>query len=639
MKGYQIITFALIVLLGGLVCLKPPALPRWDVPLTIPVFSGSVRFGDIISASNNFLIQPDSSIVFYWEHDFGSVQSGGAFELLATQETTVVSLGDFLFVNFWGGDTVLTAEELLMMPIPDTGMMLVIPPFDGTRKGICEMDNIEFVELLEGVARVTVINQTPFNFDSVLLRILGKELRFGPLPPGLNGVQRFGVGGLVLQAPLSFDIAFGSAGSNGESLMVSRNQRLLFMVEFDSLRVGSGKIRCSQAQVERRILVKTDFVYPLRIDSAVLGGGDCEFVLSNDLPVPLDISYEVRKLGLNSEMHIEPANGGIVSFNLGGIGINNMGKKKGILEFRVRAVANFREDFLELNKTTGLRISYVTRGLVPCLVVGAFRDPVYVLARLETIPFPVQCIRIANAELALDITNGTGFPVDMILKLTAYREGCPVRTTERLLGLGPGSKFAPQNSHWTIPLTEIVNAGPEFITVEYNVRLFGYGRFTEGDFITGRAIGSAPLRIALVPDTVFLPERAVVTDVSEEISEYLMGGEAEVEVRNCFPIGLSGKLIIRRDVNLPREAGVLVDSVILPFGVPAGITNQERRCVAGQDTVIGVMLDSLDVTLFRSRTLRAGVVLELPATDTVVVYAGDRLGLDALVRLLIRVKD
>ena len=87
------------------------------------------------------------------------------------------------------------------------------------------------------------------------------------------------------------------------------------------------------------------------------------------------------------------------------------------------------------------------------------------------------------------------------------------------------------------------------------------------------------------------------------------------------------------------DPDVLVDEILVPFGVPTGRLDHLGNCVGESDTVVQFFLDSLKATLFRRSPLKAQLFLALEPTDTLNFRITDHLQIGASVELRIRVKQ
>lgn len=638
---FLICLLALLILFGG-ACLKPPALPQWDISLQIPIYRRIVRLGEILSNNDKFRVQPDSSFVFYLDHRLGPVEVGGAVSLIAVEERKKIVLEDFVFSRLGWGRSGITGGDLFGA-IPDSGLRLRVEPFSAVFEKQCRLEDVQAVDILDGVVIISVENRTPLNFDTVEIRLLGGIVNSHRLRRGENKEGKIRLGGLTVTNPIVLQIAVSSSGSGQDSITIYPADSLVVNIALESLRIGSGKFRAANARVERRFCLPVAAIHPLRIDSLVLERGRGMFTVGNRLPTAISLSYDLRKIGVSRSRTIEPGAGMTVEFDLAGVGFDNRGKTGGIMELRVGAELDFRGEFVEVTKDCGLDISYVIQDVEPRIVVGMFREPVYIFSRVETIPglipFNVRCARFSKAELMLETASYVGFPMDFFITLRAIKDNQVVGSVEDVLFVEPSREGQPVFFVWTKPVTALLNTGPDFITCEYNLRVKGYGRFEIGQSISADAVLNVPVRLAFVPDTVFFPEREVEFTDRERASvqNYLVAGAAGVWLNSALPFGLNGKLVLR-----PRstvEPGVLVDSVIIPFSIPAGIVNEQGKCIAGRDTMMSVSLDSNEVTIFRSHALSAGLILEFAETDTVVVYTNDQVKLEAMVELQIRVNN
>jgi len=627
----------------GVFCLRPPELPQWDVDVAIPVFQGGFRLLNWLDPEH-FEIAPDSSISFRLVLPIDTVRPDGAVDLLSVNEVNDFQVADFLFRGFGGGRVNIELGELLGIPIPDTGMKLCVAPFEKTTVRDCQLPDIQSAEIVEGVANVTVGNYTKLAFDSVVVWSPVNMVRLGRLEPGESESRRIAVGGVVVVSPLALRIGVGSAGTGVDTVQLAKADSLVVTLVLDSLHITSGRVRVLGAEGGRRYPVKLVSARPMRIDSLTLSQGRCDFVLANRFAIPIQIHFGVPGLGIESDCPIEPYHATTLGADLKQLTITNRGRMNSLFDFFVTAKAGPCSSFVELSKDDGLGVAYTTAELKAQAVTGEFRQPVYVASRLETlprIPFGVRGLRMSHVELALDMDNTVGFPIEIEVRLTACRDARAVGRLERVLILEPGQLGAPSHSSNIVDITDLINTGPDFITFEYVASVMDQGSFGAGACVTGQALVSTPLRLALAADTVELPARLVSLSETQrqQLAGHLVSGAAQVTATSRVGVGLRGQLVVVPDATANRDSATVVDSIVLPFAVPAGRLDRRGFCVATQDTALTFELDSSQVSLFRTHPLNVRVSFELPNSDTVIVWASDTVSVSALVRLRVRVKE
>lgn len=638
---FKYFTFTLLMLIAfGGSCLKPPALPQWDVSLKIPVYQRTIRLGELLSNSEKFQIQPDSSFVINLTHRWGPVAVDNAVSLLTIEEREKIGLEDFVFSNLGSGRDGISCEEIFG-PIPDSGLKLQVGPFGNIYEKHCTIENLQTVDIIEGVVAVRVENRTPLNFDSIAIKLFGTVVHLGGFRAGEVQEEKLRLGGVKAVNPIDFEVAVHSMGSGLDTVTIFPQDSLVINIQLESLRIAGGRFKVVDAQAEKKIEIKMVARNPLRIDSLVLSQGQCVFTIGNRLPAAITLNYDFRKIGVSSSRMVEAGEGVTAEFNLAEVGIDNLRKTGGILELQMRIRFDSRGEFVDMTKDCAVDIGYVILDAKTRFLVGMFREPVYVFSHIETlpelVPFNLHGVRFSTAQLVLAGENGVGFPMDVFVVLKAIKNQQIVATVEDVIAVMQGQRNQPGTFERTLPITTLLNTGPDFITCEYNVRMRGYGRFESGQSVSGTAVLNVPMRLAFVSDTVILPPKKV--ELSEEerqsVQDYLVDGRAGIRLKTALPFGMNGRLVLKP--SSLSEPNVLVDSVTIPFVVPAGVVNNQGRCVAERDTAISVCLDSMAVTVFRSRSLSAGLIFEFPATDTVIVYTNDQIKLNATVEVRVRV--
>jgi hypothetical protein len=641
-KGYHVSVALVSLALVGVFCLKPPAMPQWDVDANVPLYSGTFRLVDLLDSSY-FRVQADSSVSFIIDVPFDTVRPGEALDVFAVDKSERIGLADFLIRAAARGDLSLSLSELAGIAIPDSGTKARLPPFENAFGRECRLDRIEEAEITSGVVRVTCTNYTGLTFDSLVAQGALGTVCFRDLKPGDSRSVRIDVGGIVVNSPMQLLFIAGSPGTGSDTILLKKADSISVGFEFDSLHLSGARMQIPCVEGRRTCRVGLGAYKPFRIDSLQVSGGTCGMVIENQFAVPVNIGLEVPKLGFKSQYRIDAKASTSVDLDLTGLTLDNRTRVNSLFDFNVKAVPDTSCGVVTLSKSDGIAVTYQTNNLKARRIAGEFREPVYVKSRLDTLPrlpYGIRGLRVAAADLALDFESGIGFALEVCLKFTAWRDLVPVRTQGQSIVIAAGQPWSPVHTEQTIPLTDLINVGPDYITVEQVTRIMGQGSSDVSAFIAGRLTMSTPLRIAFVVDTITTPAKSIPMSESQRslVNDHLVGAEATLQLANHLPIGFSGRLVIRPDSGTARDPGTLVDSVVIPFGVPSGTLDHKGNCVGDGDTTLVTELDSADASLLRTWPLNARVIFELPNTDTVTVRTTDRMTLDALLGLRVRIE-
>jgi hypothetical protein len=618
-------------------------MPVWDVDARVPLYSGSFRLVDLLD-STLFHIQPDSTVSFALNVRVDTVTPGRALDVFAVNSDARLGLSDFLFKGLGAGSLPLDLSELTGIPIPDSGAKARLEPFRQTLTRTCGIPGVSELEILDGVARVRATNYTSLDFDTLVVTSPVGRIVFTDLGPGQSRARRLDVGGAVVTSPMTLDLLVASPGTSGDTVQLHKHDSVVVQFELDSLHVAGGRMKIPFAEGRRRCQVGLGSKYAFRIDSVTVSAGVCGLAIENQFPVPVDVTLEVPVLKVNSRYHIPAKQSVTADLGLTGLDLNNRSRVNSLFDFYVRGVPDTSAGEVWLAKSDGLHVSYQTTGLGTERVAGEFREPVYVKSRLDTLPrlpFGIHGLRVADAQLVLDLESGIGFPLDLQLKFVAFRSGEPLHTLEQQVMVQPGQPDQPVHTQCAIDMTGLINSGPDYITLEQHTRILGRGSSDTRAYVCGDAVLSTPMRLAFVPDTVATPAKAVPMNESQRrlVNDYLVGAEATLSVANRLPVGFCGRLVLKPDPGATPNPATLVDSVVIPFGVPAGVVNRQGLCLGSTDTTLCLEIDSADVSLLRTWPLQAAVLFETQRTDTVTVLTTDRISVNALLNLRVRVKE
>jgi len=384
-KGYQIILAVIALALAWTFCLRPPAFPRWDSTLNVPLYQNTFRLVDFLD-STRFQIQSDSTINFACEFPIDTVTPEGVIGLVSMEESNRIGLSDFIFTNVPGGVTGMGIEDLLGMPVPDSGLKQKVDAFERTLMRECSFPGVASAEVVYGIMRTTVSNRTGLPIDSVVIHMPFGQVRFDQVRPRTSQSSQTEMGGVYISSPMSLIIAVGSPGTGPDTLRLAKSDSFLVEVTVDSLQVSSARAKILKARGRRRYRVAARSSQPFKIDSMVLGSGVCRIVLSNDFGVPLEARLMVPKLGKNKCYHIQAHSSTMAEMDLSGIRVDNKTRTNSLLDFDVVAIPDSSDELVDLNKQDGLTVCYETRQLEPDRVAGEFQQPVYVVSVRDTLP-------------------------------------------------------------------------------------------------------------------------------------------------------------------------------------------------------------------------------------------------------------
>lgn len=643
-KGYQIGLAVVVLALAGIFCLRPPAIPQWDTELTVPLFTGQLRLCDVLD-STRFRFGPDSALRFALAIPCDTVRPDAALDIVGVDEVHRLSLSDFLLRDLGRTRTRFELAEIVGQPIPDSGLKVRLEPFLVTCEHQVEIDGVAHAQLATGLLRVRVANFTPLDYDSMVVGVGPGLVRLDGLSAGEARDITVDLSGEAVSSPLTLRLTGGSPGTRGDTVRMAKHDSLLVECRLDSVRLERGRVRVPAASATKRCAVRMTRRRAMRIDSLELREGRCGFVLANDFGIPLDLQLQVPRLAASRELNAGPHTAEKFDMDMAGLVIDHRSPTNALFEFLISGATHGIDTLVNLDKDDAVVVSHSTSGIRLQIVVGLLREPVYVASRMVRVPLSmpggVSGLRMSKVELGMWFASEVGFPMDLMLTVRAWREGTPLAAVERTLTLAAGGPGRPSVCEGVMPLAELVNLVPDELTFEYGTRIRGEGRLEHGAAVVADAAVSAPLRLAVVPDTVELPARRLQLSEQQRelVHRHLVSGSATLILRNHLPFGVGGRIVIAPDSGASRPPDCPVESLVLPFAIAPGRVDRQGNCVDGVESELAADIDSLSMGIFQCRPLAVRAVFELPATDTVVLHAGDRAAVEALVRLRVRIEE
>lgn len=643
MKGYH---FVLAVLSCGLLsvfCLRPPALPGWDTDVVVPAYRGTFRLASYLSP-DYFQVGDDSAVRFAREFELSPVLPGENIELAGSAGATGILLPDFLFVRPGGGSIGLMLEDLIGMPVPDSGHKAPVPAFVRSLVRNCQLDRIATAEVTAGFADIEVSNHTALAYDSVIVTSSFGVVRLYDVEPGTTCWHRTDIAGASVLSPLEVMVMVSSAGTGPDSVELQKHDSLVVTVALDSIRLSSARLRIPPGRAEWTCPVALGNRLAFRIDSIRLATGLCSLTVTNQFDVAVNARIDMPAVGYSRETRLGPHAVETVCLDLAGLAIDNNGGGDLLLEMLLQAEPETTGGYVTIRACDRFDIDWRTRRINSEMIAGRFLEPVYVASGLDTllsIPLGVSGVRLSGAAVALAVESEVGFPIELLLRARALRDGREVAALERQLVVPAGTPVMAAQAELDVPLDELLNSGPDLVLLARTVRIAGAGCCRLGARVSGRAMASTPLRFAFRADTVGTPSREFGLTESQRVlrERVLVGAGAEVRVASRLPVSVAGRLILKPAPGATRAEATLVDSVIVGFGAPVGYCDVQGRCVGARDSTFAVELDSSDLSLFNTWPLSARLEIELPDSDTVTVLASDHLAVDALVKLRLRCRE
>lgn len=628
----QFLVLALALVLGAiaLVCLKAPREPSWDMEINLPISDNTYRLLDLLN-HRYFSVGPDSVIQFYAAATIDTVRPISRIQLSPAPLSKNLSLADFLLAGKRTGRIVLTLQDLLNMPLPEQRTLMPIPAFDFTIDRNLSIGGIRSADMRSGTVHVSVHNFSNVALDSLCLGCDMGLLRFTGVGPQSGQSLRAALDGDSLGAENEVLIAGGSSGSNGRPIPVARDDSVAIDFQLDSLRLVSGEMRLPAAHTERTLFMGVTASNSFALDSVTFAQGSAQLLFQNGFPVQVTVAYTIAELDLRGNLALQPFSVETVEIDLAGRTLAGSRPPDSLLSINVRAAMVASHDYVSIDRQQSLALNGTTEGISPGYLAGSLNQPLYLTARLETLPELLpngsSALRLPHCGMDLVVTSGIGFPLHLDLHIAARNKTGDSECLDRHLLVAPGNPDYPQVAEFHISLARLLNIGPEHLSVSYNVGIWGRGEIMERSFACGNASVSTPLRLALAHDTIDVGSRIVTLDQStrDRIDRYLVAGEVQAEVENHFPLGMNALVVLTQVPDSTDSAGgkQACAPVALPVEIPAGAVDRNEVCCHSSDTTVTGGLDSTQLSVFHNPRFAAHLLLYIPNTDTVEIREQD----------------
>ncbi len=606
-------------MLAGISCIKKP---QWQTDITIPIISKSYS---IISQldSNLFRINTDSSLEFYISGQLDTLSLIDSIQIPNHSDTLRIVSSDFVFNGLAMSSVKITPDSVIGMPLPESVVHLVIPPFSLNINKNLKFSNISTASVQTCVLGIKIVNGSRLTFDSIICSLPTLEMiRFDYIDSlSITEFQKY-LDDVTIESIVSFNIFLASNGTGSESIPISMHDSLKFIITLDSIQIDSC---CFRSVPPRHINLLKRHIYSLttnyKIQAHNLGfrSGQLIINLDNQFPLPTRVQCSIPELIYDTVLQLPAENS--VNFVIDLANRNYQNLSESLIPLTLQTTTEFTLDsnYVCLGPDNLITVSYTIDNIKLDSITGTILDTIHQRFNSDSIniTFPeiLKRIEAINAYAVLTFTNAIAFPINFALTASAVGSTGSA-TIDTNFSIAPGTPNTPQISNLSLNITRLFNLHPEAIVINSNITMIGAGSANRASYGTASYILTTPLRIVLRADTIsFIRSMVRINQsVNEVVRDYADSSVFYAHLQNHFPSLLSGEIILRSPI---------FDSVRIGFIVPKGVVDNNGMVIDPVDTIIEFSLSNQQTKIFTDSVITVAVNLFMPNSDTIMVTGQD----------------
>jgi hypothetical protein len=611
--------FLFFLLLASISCIKKP---QWQTDITIPIISKSYS---IISQldSNLFRINTDSSLEFYISGQLDTVSLIDSIQIPDHSDTLITASSDFIFNGLVISSVKITPDSVIGMPLPESVVHLVIPPFSLNINKNLSFSNISMASVQSCVLGIKIVNGSRLTFDSITCSLPTLEIiRFDHIDSlSITEFQKY-LDDVTIESIVSFNIFLVSNGTGSESIPISMHDSLKFIITLDSLQIDSCCFRSvppRHINLSKRHIYSLTTNYKIQVHKLGFQSGQLSINLDNQFPLPTIVQCSIPELIYDTMLQLPAENS--VNFVINLANRNYQNSSESLIPITLQTTIEFTLDsnYICLGPDNLITISYTINNIKLDSITGTILDTIHLRFNSDSInihfPEILKRIEAINAYAVLTFTNAIAFPINFDLTASAV-SNTGSATIDTIFSIAPGTPSTPQISNLSLNFTRLFNLHPEAIVISSNITMIGAGSVNRTSYGTASYILTTPLRIILRADTISFIRSIVRINrsVNEIVRDYADSSIFYAHLQNHFPSLLSGEIILQSPV---------FDSVRIGFTVLKGVVDNSGMVIIPVDTTIEFSLNNQQTKIFTDSMINVAVNLFMPNTDTIIVTGQD----------------
>jgi hypothetical protein len=473
------------------------------------------------------------------------------------------------------------------------------------------------------ILRIQITNNSKLTFDSIIFTLPDLEMIYFENIDSLS-VNEFNKNlyNVTAESIISCNIFFASSGTGLESIPISRDDSLSFIITLDSLRLDS----CYFRSVPPRFISSVkkhnySLTSNYRIQTRCLAfrDGQLSIDINNQFPLPTVLQCSIPELSYDTSLSLPAHQSVNFLINLANRIYHNLTDSLSPITLKAQTEFMLDTNYICLGQANLVTVSYLINNIRIDSISGTIIDTIRQQFNADTIsihlPDMLKRIETINATATLEFTNALAFPIDFTLNVSAVSSAGSANIDTNFL-LAPGTPTNPQINALSLDFTRLFNLHPEDIIISGNIAMVGTGWMNRSSYNTASYILSTPLRIVLKADTITF-NRSIVRinqSVNDIVREYADTSVFYAHLQNHFPSSLSGEILLLNPI---------FDSVRIGFIIPKGVVDNSGIVIVPTDTNIEFPLNNQQTKIFTDSVINVTVKVFIPNTDTITITGQD----------------
>jgi len=600
--------------------------PHWETNITIPLVSKSYPIIDRLDTSY-FRINADSSINFFINDRLDTVKLLDSIHIEDYSDSSQTALSNFLFTNLASSAINLTAEHLSGLNLPETTLLIPIPPFTHIIEETLSIHNIQSAIINRAALHLIVNNFSRLTFDSLKCYLSDFETICVPALDSLSAIELSRlVEDIAIDSLIPFRIFLSSSGTGSESILISTYDSMKFTVVFDSVRINSGCFHPNQPRHIRSFkerMYALPLNYQIRISDLVCDSGLLSIHINNNFPISCEIQLTIPELFFDTSLPLIAFDSISYFVDLTNRIYHNTSLESTQLTLRSLVEFDLDTTYISFTPENAMLVRYQLTGIQIESIAGTIIDTITQAFSADTvdisIPNFLNRAQAVHAYAILNITNAVAFPMNLVLNITAKNISGDSTSIDTIFSITPATPTNPQVSTLVMNCTQLFNIHPDFAILNAEISSFGNGWMNGSSYNTADYVITSPLQVVLRADTItYDPDTIKITeDARNTIRNNINSGIFFAHIQNHLPANLSGKLILEN---------LQFDTVQIALTIPSGIVNDTGLVITPADTNLTITLSQQKVEdIFTDSLLKVYLTLYIPDTDTITITGYDYL--------------
>ncbi len=579
-KWWAVSSLIFVLFVAG--CLEKPEGPtNWDIQLATPLIRDSLLFDSLkFNFDSTFGISYDSLgiLTLDFSDTFPPETLQSILDLPEVHDTFAINLHDFFVIDIDTTTTSITLFDLVppaFRPLlPDSGYG-VIPPFHNTVSTTDTVQGVHWTSIRRGKIYVAIRNFVPLTIDTLNIALNNSRnenilnLRFNNIPFGGEQDTIIRLSNVWVDSITTYRIELSSSGSPGDSVWIRRDDSLVIVFSFDSLRVDSIAISGGRLHGQDSSQKTFDIEHGILVDTVAFSNGLLAIHVFNSLGFNILSNMHIPEFNMDTILNIRP--NGVTDFpiELSTHPYVRIHPDSNAVSVALSVDAQIPGDsVVVLSPSDSLGIALDLTGAQFDRAAITFSEPYIDTIKGDTITIGnvdlPENFNISSALLRLNIVNGIRFSPAFSLHVVGFNDdGDSLVLPISPITLRPGTPYNPETTSISIDAAPLINFHPTSVAFGGIAQIDGNGAIYSNSFIGGNFSINVPFIFSIGADTAYTDtyDLSLNDDFLRALIDSSLLKEVSVilRIRNRFPFGFSKFNIVLLDTTSGDSAILTVN--------------------------------------------------------------------------------